>query len=406
MTTPIIKSLLDTDMYKFTMSYVAWRRHRDVQVQFALTCRDRDARLAELIDLDELRAQLEHVRRLRLTTTELDYLRGLGHFGDEGYCEFLSRLQLPPVTVCRNGSDLVVTTRGDWPTVTFWEIWVLAIVNQLAATANLRRQELTRADALRTGRQRLDDKIKRLTQHPDIRFTDFGTRRRFDRQWQQEVLETLQDRIPGQLAGTSNVHLAQQLGLPCIGTMAHEMDMAYAGIYGATDASLRGSHQRQLEDWWAEFGPGLAIALTDTYGTGFFFADFKPAQARDWRGLRQDSGDPVEFGEMAIRFYQGLNIDPATKLVVFSDGLDADTIIQLHRRFAGRLTVGFGWGTNLTFDNGLPTYSLVMKLVQAAGNDVAKLSDNLDKAIGTPAAIARTTRVFDYRNTYRQACAV
>jgi nicotinate phosphoribosyltransferase len=182
------------------------------------------------------------------------------------------------------------------------------------------------------------------------------------------------------------------------------MYMVMAGIMHDNDDTIRASHNRILQEWWEEYGWGLSIALTDTYGSAFFFHDMTAEQARNWKGLRQDSGDPIAFGEAAIGFYQRHGIDPHDKLLIFSDGLDLGTILKLADHFAGRIRISFGWGTNLTNDLGFGALSLVIKAVEANGQRAVKLSDNLAKATGEPPDIARFKRIFGYTVTTYTEC--
>ena len=171
-----------------------------------------------------------------------------------------------------------------------------------------------------------------------------------------------------------------------------------------SDEEIRNSHNEVLKLWYKHYGKGLSIALTDTYGSDFFFADMSMGQAMEWKGLRQDSGNPFEFALKAINFYRARGIDPLTKLIVFSDGLDADTMIKLYRRFSSKIQVTFGWGTNLANDLGLIVLSMVVKLVESNGHGTVKLSDNIEKAIGRPEDIARFKKIFGYDSTYSSIC--
>jgi nicotinate phosphoribosyltransferase len=250
-------------------------------------------------------------------------------------------------------------------------------------------------------------KVKLLKeQAPDASVIEFGTRRRFDRETQVNVVRWMDDWRGFPLAGTSNVALAKRFGIAPIGTMAHEMFMVYSGIHHGSDEQIRSSHNKVLQTWWNEYGVHLSIALTDTYGSEFFFKDMTADQARNWRGLRQDSGDPFAFGERAIEFYAGHGIDPADKLVVFSDGLDVDRIIRLHRHFAGRIKTAFGWGTDLTNDRGYKPLSLVVKAVKSCGHPTVKLSDNLAKATGPAEEVERYKRIFGYAGDAYEECRV
>jgi nicotinate phosphoribosyltransferase len=180
--------------------------------------------------------------------------------------------------------------------------------------------------------------------------------------------------------------------------------MVMAGMMADNDDTVCASHNRVLQEWWEEYGWGLSIALTDTYGSDFFFRDMTTEQARAWKGLRQDSGDPMAFGETAIAFYERHGIDPRDKLIVFSDGLDLGTIVKLANHFAGRIQVSFGWGTNLTNDVGFEPLSLVIKVTEANGHRTVKLSDNLAKATGDAYDIERFKRIFGHTVTTFEAC--
>ncbi|MYB31755.1 MAG: hypothetical protein F4Y20_04300 [Acidobacteria bacterium] len=234
-----------------------------------------------------------------------------------------------------------------------------------------------------------------LREHPGIRFASFGTRRRFSRSWQFALEERLAGALPDQFTGTSCVASAFQHGLVPVGTIAHEVFMVGAAVGDGSDESIRGSQRRMLDAWWEMYGEPFSLFLTDTWGSEFFFADGGEARARRFRGVRQDSGDPAAFGERAIRWYQDCGVDPRRKSLVFSDGLELADILELESRFAGRIGVSYGWGTNLTNDCGVPNYSLVVKPVAANGRPLVKLSDNPGKSTGSPAEIRRYRRIFD-----------
>jgi nicotinate phosphoribosyltransferase len=406
---PIIESLLDLDFYKFTMGQLVFKRYTDVPVTYAFKNRTARVDLAEWISEEDLRAELDHVRRLRFNNSELHYLRGTNEYGErmfgEEYLQFLKNLELPPYALGREETGYRLTFSGRWAEAIYWETLALAIVNELYYRALMSRLSPFERDVtLATGRLRLSEKIRALRQRPDITVVDFGTRRRFSREWQFYVDRTLASELPGQFLGTSDTESALAHGLVPMGTSAHEMFMVMSGIMSESDHSIRASHNRVLQDWWGEYGWGLSIALTDTYGTDFFFQDMTAEQARAWKGLRHDSGDPRVFGEKALAFYQRHGIDPREKLLIFSDGLDLETIVQLAEHFAGRIRVSFGWGTNLTNDLGFPALSLVVKAVEANGRPTVKLSDNLAKATGRPEDIERFKRIFGYQGSTYQEC--
>jgi len=406
---PIIQSLLDTDFYKFTMGHWVFKRYPRIPVRYALKNRTARVRLADYIDEVALRRELDHVRTLRVNPSELHYLRGTNEYGDhlfsEDYLTFLKELRLPPYELERVDGTYTLEFSGVWCEAIYWETLALSIINELYYRALMQRLGAFEGDVVRaTGTLRLADKVKTLHTRPDITFSDFGTRRRFSRGWQEYVIRVLAQEIPGQLLGTSNTAMAMQYGLLPMGTMAHEMYMVMAVAMAENDDTIRTSHNRVLQEWWEEYGWGLSIALTDTYGTDFFFRDMTTEQARTWKGLRQDSGDPMAFGEQAIAFYERHGIDPRDKLVVFSDGLDLGTIVKLADHFAGRLRVSFGWGTNLTNDLGFEALSLVVKVVEANGHRTVKLSDNLAKATGEAHDIERFQHVFGHTVTTFEDC--
>ena len=285
----------------------------------------------------------------------------------------------------------------------------LSIVNELYYQNKIQafglsafEQELMYAKA----RVKLAEKIFSLKDYPDITITDFGTRRRFSRDWQYYVIEVMKGELPTQFLGTSNVKAAMDQALLPMGTSAHEMYMVMSGIMHGSDDDIRASHSQTLVDWWDLYGWGLSVALTDTYGTDFFFRDFNSIQAKRWKGLRHDSGDPIIFGEKAIAFYQRHGINPMEKLLIFSDGLDVQTIIKIANHFRSRIKVSFGWGTNLTNDLLFKPLSLVVKVAKANGHGTVKLSDNLAKAMGDPNDVERFKRIFGHTVTLNETCIV
>ena len=407
---PIIESLLDTDFYKFTMGQVIFKRYPDVAVRFALKNRTEGIFLADVIPEVDLRAELDHVHSPRFTKTALHYLRGTNEYGermfDEPYLEFLGQLRLPPYELKVVDRNYVLEFSGKWAEVMYWEIYALAIINELYYRGLMRNFSAFERDNVRAeGILRLAQKIKVLKGRSDITFCDFGTRRRFSRDWQDYVVQTLSEELPPtQLLGTSNTYLAMKHGLLPMGTAAHEMDMGYSGIFHDSDEEIRLSHQKVLQDWWNEYGWGLSIALTDTYGTDFFFSDMTPGQAMAWKGLRQDSGDPFTFVDKTLAFYKRCGINQQEKLIVFSDGLDISTIVSLADYCKGKIRCTFGWGTNLTNDLGFPALSLIVKLVKSNGHGTVKLSDNIAKALGKPEDIERFKIIFGYAGIYEKEC--
>ncbi len=406
---PIIESLLDTDFYKFTMGQLVFHRYKDVPVKYSFINRTKKVQIPDFVNERELREQLDYVRTLRFTKSELHYLRGTNEYQErmftEDYLQFLAELQLPEYTLDKVGDQYQLEFSGKWSEAIYWETFALSIINELYYLYFVRKLSRFERDKIRAeGIKRLAEKIEILKKRPDINFCDFGTRRRFSGEWQGYAVGTLAEELPPtQFRGTSNVYLAAKHSLLPMGTNAHETDMGLSGVFHGSDEEIRASHNKVLRDWWDEYGEGLSVALTDTYGTDFFFSDMTPEQARDWKGLRQDSGDPFIFTDKALAFYARHGIDPKTKLLVYSDGLDVNLIIAL-ADYTDRIKKTFGWGTNLTNDLGFPALSLIVKLIKSNGHGTVKLSDNLAKALGRPEDIERFKRIFGHTVTEYKEC--
>lgn len=375
---PVITSLLDTDLYKFTMWQAMLHRHPATQAEYTFVCRNEPAYpLAELVD--EVNLQLDQLCRLSFGAEDLAYLGSL-RFMRSDFVDFLRifHFQREFISARANGDALQIVANGPQVHVMAFEIYVLAIVNELY----FRRFDQTAA--FDEGRRRLHQKVQRLQAlgaeppraHP-FEFFDFGVRRRFSADWQREVVATFKREVPQYFKGCSNVLYARDLDLVPIGTMAHE----YLQTYQTLGVRLRDFQRAALEDWVQEYRGDLGVALTDVVGMDAFLADFDLYFAKLFDGLRHDSGDPVVWGEKALAHYERLRIDAHTKRLVFSDGLDFDRAIALHHRFSDRTQCGFGIGTNLTNDTGLKTLHIVMKLTHANRQPVAKLSDSPGKLL-------------------------
>jgi nicotinate phosphoribosyltransferase len=417
---PIIESLLDVDFYKDTMGQAIFHRHPKVPVRFAFKNRHQNVRLAESIDLGKLRENLDHLRSLRFTRQELHFLMGTFEYSQPmfrfDYIEFLQTLRLPDYHLGQRDGQLELEFLGEWASVTRWETLALQVVAELYGEYQARDLgPRERQNLWLEGERRLDQKMERFKANPGITFSDFGTRRRFSRAWQEHVIARLAEKFPTesvfvdnkQFRGTSNTLLAMKYGLTPMGTNAHELPMVYTAIYRQVDeeAGRLVSCLRVLEDWEEEYGLGLSIFLPDTYGSDYFFSEIVPQSMLErWKGSRHDSGSPREYGDKRVRMYEAAGIDPRTKLVVFADGLDAPLVEELERHFRGRIQTTFGIGTNLTNDLGPTPLSIVVKPVMANGLPVVKLSDNIKKATGDPAEIARMKRLIGYKVEFAASC--
>ncbi|WP_343628117.1 nicotinate phosphoribosyltransferase [Roseateles sp.] len=376
---PVIRSLLETDLYKFTMWQAMLHRHPQAQAEYRFACRNTPQYpLAELVA--DLERELDHLCALSFRKDELDYLRSL-RFMRPDFIDLLRifRFQRDFIQVAAEGDKLSIIVRGPQVHVMGFEIFVLAMVNELYF------RRFDHGPAIAEGRRRLAEKVESLRvfsrdevprRHP-FQFFDFGLRRRFSGEWHAEVLRTLRDELPDTFRGTSNVLLAKELDLVPIGTMAHE----YLQTYQATGVRLRDHQKAALEDWVQEYRGDLGIALTDVISMDAFLADFDLYFAKLFDGLRHDSGEPVEWGEKALAHYDKLRIDAHSKRLVFSDALDMPKALALYRHFADRVQLGFGIGTKLSNDMGLATLNIVMKLTHVNGQPVAKLSDSPGKTM-------------------------
>ncbi len=387
------------------MCQSVFRNTRDTQVTFSLINRSMDVPLARLIDEGELREQLDHIRSLSLSRGESTWLRGNTFYGKRqmfrpDFMEWFEGLRLPPYHLERVGDQYELTFEGAWPEVMLWEIPALAVLMELRGRAVLNgmgRFELQVMYA--RAMTKLWQKVERLRQVDGLRIADFGTRRRHSFLWQDWCVQAMLEGLGPAFVGTSNCLIAKNRDLEAIGTNAHELPMVYAAL-AEDDAKLARAPYTVLEDWQEEHEGNLRIILPDTYGTEEFLKH-APDWLAGWTGMRIDSGDPATGAEIAIRWWRDRGEDPREKLLIFSDGLDAEKIVELHEQFVGRVRVSFGWGTLLTNDfRGLATddrlapFSLVCKAVRADGRPTVKLSDNPNKAMGPEAEIARYKRVF------------
>lgn len=404
---PVVRSLLDTDFYKLLMLQLIWQRHADVQATFALINRTTSVRLADVIDEGELREQLDHARSVRFSKKELIWLAGNSFYGKQrmfapDFLAWLAEFRLPDYELRTVDGQFELHFDGPWTHTTMWEIPALAIVNELRSRAALKGRGRFELDILYArAKAKLWDKVERLRAIPDLVLSDFGTRRRHGFLWQRWCVEAVKEGLGSRFIGTSNVLLAMDNDLEAIGTNAHELPMVLAAL-ATDDAGVAAAPYRVLEEWRAHYDGNLLIALPDAFGTAAFLRR-APHWLADWTGFRPDSMPPIEGGEQIMAWWQAQGRDPRTKLLIFSDGMDVDSIEGTARHFRGRVRTSFGWGTNLTNDfrgcdpdggHALEPISLVAKVIAANGRPAVKLSDNPAKATGDPAEIARYRRIF------------
>jgi len=436
---PVIRSLLDTDFYKLLMLQFIWKHFPATRVEFALYNRHPGVRIADTIHIEELKVQLQHARGLRFRKSELVWLAGNTFYGRRGifepaFLEWLERdFRLSDYQLRVSNGQIHLSFEGLWAETTMWELYALAILDEMKTRANLKTLSEFGLDVLYArAKTKLWNKIERLRGVPELSVADFGTRRRHSFLWQEYVVVAMATNLGPSFIGTSNAFLAHKHDLEAIGTNAHEIPMVMAAL-APDDIALQASQYRVLELWQQTYDGALRIMLPDTFGTTQFLAS-APEWVADWKGQRVDSKDPYVAGDEYIAWLKDRGRDPREKLLIASDTLDVDAILGLHAYFEGtpatgmapldfrnaadfhdtakwtpgrRIRFSAGWGTLLTNDfrgcnpnegGGFDPISLICKVSSVEGRPAVKLSDNYAKALGTPSEIDRYRRVFGTAN--------
>jgi nicotinate phosphoribosyltransferase len=432
---PITRSLLDTDFYKLLMLQFIWKHFPNTRATFTLFNRSNAVPLGHILDLPELREQLEATRNLRYHKSELIWLAGNTFYGRRGifepaFLEWLERdFRLSDFELSVDDNQISLRFDGLWTATTMWEIYALSAIDELKTRASLKRLSELELDILYArAKTRLWEKMERLRGVPGLNVSDFGTRRRHSFLWQEYVVTAMADVLGANFAGSSNTFLAYKHDLEAIGTNAHELPMALAALANDDD-EVKTAQYRMLELWQQTYQGELLILLPDTFGTTQFFEN-APNWVAGWTGQRIDSKDAFVAGDEYIEWLEQHGVDPRKKRLIASDSLDVDQILALHAYFGGRLRNGAlprefrcagdfldegkwvherrirfsaGWGTFLTNDfrncnprgdESFDPLSLVCKLSEVDGHPAVKLSDNYAKAMGPPAEIERYRRIF------------
>ena len=371
----IIQNLLDTDFYKITMMQAVLHNYPNAEVEWEFRCRNGEDLSPYLA---EIRYQVEQLAEVTVTHDQLAYLEKIP-FLKPDFIRFLSlfRFNLRYVQVGLDDTgQLAIRVRGPWLHVILYEIPLLAIISEVRNRYRYREVVIEQVG------ERLYQKLDWLKAEASadelagFQLADFGTRRRFSYRVQEEVVHILKHDFPGRFVGTSNVHLAREFELKPLGTMAHEWFMAHQQL----GPRLVDSQAAALECWVREYRGLLGIALTDCITMDAFIGDFDLYFAKLFDGLRHDSGDPLAWAEKAIAHYERLGIDPRSKTLVFSDGLDFAKALGLYRALHERINVSFGIGTKLTCDiPGVEPMNMVIKMTGCNGAPVAKISDSPGK---------------------------
>src|ERR1700758_1492264 len=417
---PVIRSLLDTDFYKLLMLQFIWKHFPKTRVTFSIFNRHPAVRMADLIHVDELKMQLQHVRGRRFRKSELVWLAGNTFYGTRGifepaFLEWLERdFRLSDYQLSVRDGQIELTFEGAWTETTMWELYALAILDEMKTRAHLKTLSEFGLDILYArAKTKLWGKVERLRSVPGLSVADFGTRRRHSFLWQEYVVVAMAANLGSNFIGTSNAFLAHKHDLEAIGTNAHEIPMVM-GALAPDDVALKASQYRVLELWQQTYEGALRVLLPDTFGTTQFLKG-APKWVAEWTGQRVDSKDPYVAGDEYIAWLKTKGKDPAEKLLIASDALDVDDILGLHAYFGGTLARGIsvkdfrsatdfhdrrkwtpgrrirfsaGWGTLLTNDfrgcdpsgdGGFDPISLISKVSSAEGRPAVKLSDNYEK---------------------------
>lgn len=423
---PIIRYLTDTDFYKLAMLQFIYNECPNVHNTWRLINRTKTVLLSKEIDLDELRAQLDHVRTLKWTGQEINYMKaqefaGKREFFGSGFLDYLQHTwKLSDYKLVEEVDLLGVPTGqielifdGLWLETTMWEIYSVTIVNEMRNRTLMADMSKTELDIMYAqAKVKLYKKLCRLAE-VGAPVAEFGTRRRHGHLWQDYVVRMMIDILGVNFVGTSNVYLAMKYGVPAIGTNAHELPMTFAAL-AKDDEALVQSPYDVCRKWQNYYRGKMLIMLPDTYGTTNFLKN-APLWLAEWTGARPDSKKPIPAGEELITYWTDNGQDPTEKLIIFSDGMDVqidgfephgEDIISVYEHFKGRVKVSFGWGTMATNDfigchprdpNRMMSISLVCKVDSAEGRPAVKLSDNYTKATGSdPAEIERYRRNFGH----------
>lgn len=432
---PVIRSLLDTDFYKLLMLQFIWKHFPKTRVEWSLVNRHPAIRIADIVNIEEFKVQLQHVRGLHFRKSELVWLAGNTFYGRRGifepaFLEWLERdFRLSDYQFRVREGQIHLTFAGTWAETTMWELYALAIVDELRTRAQLKTLSEFGLDILYArAKTKLWGKIERLRGVPGLSVADFGTRRRHSFLWQEYVVVAMAANLGSNFIGTSNAFFAHKHDLEAIGTNAHEIPMVLAAL-AKDDTELKASQFKVLELWQQTYEGALRVMLPDTFGTTQFLAS-APDWVTDWTGQRVDSKDPYIAGDEYITWLKARGRDPREKLLIASDTLDVDAILGLHAYFAGSIAAGTGphdfrsasdfydrskwtddrrlrfsagWGTLLTNDfrgcnpnngAGFDPIGLICKVSSVEGQPAVKLSDNYSKALGPASEIERYRKLF------------
>lgn len=395
---PFIVSLLETDLYKFSMGQAIYHQFSDYKTTWSFKCRNEDVFFTPEM-VEEIKEQIQAYCSLRFTEEELDYLENIKWIKGS-YVDFL-RLWEPryeDFTITTDGDKgLSIETKGTWLNTSMYEIPTLAIVNEVYF-----RMAYDYNTLLNSFKERFDAKLNTLIsgEYRIGNFSEFGVRRRLSAEAQDLAVRRLAEEnskfADSNIVGTSNVYLAKKYNLIPVGTMAHEWIMCVG--QGNHKHNPAYSNWFALDAWVKEYGVLNGTALTDTITTDCFLKDFQLTYATLFSGVRHDSGCPFEWGDKMINHYKSLGIDPTTKTLLFSDSLNFEKATQIKDYFKGKVKVAFGIGTYISNDTCVEPLNIVMKTTLCNGMDVAKISDVRGKGMcKNDAYVEYLQRCIDWR---------
>ena len=397
----IFNSVLENDLYKYNMGDVIFRKFNDYVTRWTFKCRNKDVKFTPEM-IAEISRQVDHYCTLRFTKDEIDWLGKNLPWLSKGYLNHLVDWAPKRYEILINEGNiqgyndcgLAIEAYGAWLNVSMYEIAILAIVSEVyyAFKYGIGAKDIE-------FQKRTIEKFNKLNTDYDIgTFAEFGLRRRLNCVMQDWLIKyCVEQKVPG-FVGTSNVFLARKYGCKCVGTMAHEMGMAMMSDLQYNPAYI---NKRIMEVWTECFGIKNGTVLTDVVGRDAFLADFDERFATLFSGVRHDSGNPLEWGDAIIKHYEKLRIDPKTKMLLFSDALDFEKATKIKKYFDGRCKVSFGIGTYLAGIQDEVPLNIVMKVTEANGIPVCKLTDNPEKAMGKDKNfIEFVRRSIDWRITH------
>ena len=403
---PIINSALETDLYKFNMGNIIFKRYNDRTTTWCFKCRNSDVKFTPEM-VNEIREQIDwFCNVIRFTNEELEWLKKTCPWLSVGYLNYLKHWSADRSTIfikegniqAYNDCGLAIEAHGTWLDTSLFEIPVLAIVNEVyfafkygVGAKNIEFQKRT------------IDKFNGITNGMyDVGvFSEFGMRRRYSSEMQDWLIRFIVDQKIPSFVGTSNVYLAKKYGVKPLGTMAHE----FGQVVGQSNPELNPAYSNKfiMKEWTDEYKTLNGIVLDDVIGSTVFLRDFDLTYANLFSGVRHDSGDPIEWGENLLKHYEKLGIDAKTKTLLFSDSLNFEKATQLKRHFDGRCRVAFGIGTWLANDTSVEPLNIVMKITECNGHPVAKLSNNPGKTMcRDPEYVKYLRRCIDWRMKYEK----